>query len=407
MGTFDTREDFNNTATFGQPQRLASARPAAPFRATAAAPAAPDTTRGEGLLTKYRPIGGWQDQGRGANLVANAGEMGEPTSFHGGAGAPAPVEVVRGMRMTYTNPAADTGGGYAPTPGRGTAEFATPTEAGQAFNRGQRGAFLANPPANPNLTYPPGYWEKQADEKYGEYQPVGTNLLQQKIEGAKEATSAENKAPEKVEQAKHWTAKTAAEEAANRKTQITTDQGALRQQLEQEIGSPDATGKNLSLPTDPQFQAIHKKMDGLIAQGVPRDEAYKAVAPELHKLYSTPENINGAINLYQKQTGKAVPPETIMALQSGKPQAMETLYPWIQEYRRQPKPGFFGSMFQSKPYAAPGGSLVSSIPAEADVFGAGGAKPTSPQEQAAWQAQQAQKKAEQEKQMISRANVAP
>ena len=127
---------FDETATFGRPQREAPiARPGANLiRPTAPAV---DSVRGEGLLTKFRPVGGWQDQGRGANLVANAGELGEPTSFRGGAGAPAPAEVVRGMRMTYTNPAADTGGGYAPTPGRGTAEFATPTEAGQAYNRGQ------------------------------------------------------------------------------------------------------------------------------------------------------------------------------------------------------------------------------------------------------------------------------
>lgn len=76
--------------------------------------------------------------------------------------------------MTYTNPAADTGGGYAPTPGRGTAEFATPTEAGQAFNRGQRGAFLAANPVNPNVTYPPGTSpEEQAGAKFGAWRPLG------------------------------------------------------------------------------------------------------------------------------------------------------------------------------------------------------------------------------------------
>ena len=204
MGTFDTREDFNNTATFGQPQRLASARPAAPFRAAAAAPAAPDTTRGEGLLTKFRPVGGWQDQGRGANLVANAGEMGEPTSFRGGAGAPAPAEVIRGMRMTYTNPAAaNPGGGYNPTPGRGTAEFATPTEAGQAYNRGQRGAFLVNNPVNPNVTYPAGSSpEEQANTRFGGYQAPGTNLAVAKVqalgEDQRQTQSAENKRPDLV-----------------------------------------------------------------------------------------------------------------------------------------------------------------------------------------------------------------
>ena len=143
---------------------------------TPSSPAPPDATRGEGTLTKYRPVGGWQTPAApGANLAVNAAEMGEPTSFRGGAGAPPAAEVIRGSRMTYTNPAAAApGGGYNPTPGTGTAEFATPTEAGQAFNRGQRGAFLAENPTNPNVTYPVGSSpEEQATAKFGAWRATG------------------------------------------------------------------------------------------------------------------------------------------------------------------------------------------------------------------------------------------
>lgn len=179
MAIWDNGTTNIRGAAFGNPTRdelaAVNARQPGQNLVRSAAPVAPDATRGEGTLTKYRPIGGWQDQGRGANLVANAAEMGEPASFRGGAGAPAPAEVIRGGRLTYTNPAAATpGGGYNPAPGTGTAEFATPTEAGQAWNRGQRGAFLAANPVNPNLTYPPGSSpEEQASARFGGYRTPG------------------------------------------------------------------------------------------------------------------------------------------------------------------------------------------------------------------------------------------
>ena len=110
--------------------------------------------------------------------VAAGAALGEPTSFRGGAGAPMPVEVVRGVRTTFTNPAPEApGGGYNPTPSRNTAEFATPLQAQQAWNRGMRGGFVAEHPTRGNLTYPEGTSpEEQANAKYGSFRTPGQTL---------------------------------------------------------------------------------------------------------------------------------------------------------------------------------------------------------------------------------------
>ena len=76
--------------------------------------------------------------------VAAGAALGEPTSFRSGAGAPPPVAIMRGMRTTFQNPAADQpGGGYVQTPGSSPQEFATPTQAGQAWHQGMAGTETA------------------------------------------------------------------------------------------------------------------------------------------------------------------------------------------------------------------------------------------------------------------------
>lgn len=62
------------------------------------------------------------------NLAAAAGsELGAPTSFVGGEGAPTPIGVIRGMTQTF---ATDAGGPQ-------LSEYATPLRAKQAFNRNE------------------------------------------------------------------------------------------------------------------------------------------------------------------------------------------------------------------------------------------------------------------------------
>lgn len=108
--------------------------------------------RGTGLLTKYRPIGGWANErggvgasGEGGSLRAAAGatELGAPTSFKAGAGAPEPIGVIRGMKQTYA-PLRQAGQQFI------EGEYATPLQARQAFNRA-RGVGVYEPPEGPKL----------------------------------------------------------------------------------------------------------------------------------------------------------------------------------------------------------------------------------------------------------------
>ena len=104
---------------------------------------------------------------RAPELAGAGTALGEPTSFRGGAGAPMPVEVVRGGRTTYTNPAPDApGGGYNPTPARNTQEFASPIQAQQAWNRGMASQATADADAR-------GFTDPNIAGKYGEYREPG------------------------------------------------------------------------------------------------------------------------------------------------------------------------------------------------------------------------------------------
>ncbi|MDI6752785.1 MAG: hypothetical protein QME78_00135 [Thermodesulfobacteriota bacterium] len=87
------------------------------------------------------------------SLAAAAGkELGAPTSFNAGAGAPAPIGVIRGTTSTY---ATDTGG---PQP----QEFATPLQARQAFNRaGGQGEY--EPAEGPRLRIAADVYNKRPD----------------------------------------------------------------------------------------------------------------------------------------------------------------------------------------------------------------------------------------------------
>ena len=154
----------------------------------------------------------------------------------------------------------------------------------------------------------------------------------------------------------------------NRKTEVANNQATLRKQLEEEIGTQDPKTGNYSLPTDPALQGVYKKMDRLAMQGVSPEESYKAIAPELHKHFYTPENVYGAIGLMEKQTGRPLPPELRAQLMSGTPEAMATLYPFTRQAAQQPR-GVVSRTLSPAPTVGPG---QPSVPAAA---------PASPQPQ--------------------------
>ena len=112
--------------------------------------------RGTGTLTKYRPVGGWRTPGpgyeggrepSGGNLraVAEAAELGAPTSFDGGRGpvASQPIGVIRGLRQTFA-PQRQEGQQFI------EGEYSTPLRAGQAYNRAA-GKGELEPVEGPNL----------------------------------------------------------------------------------------------------------------------------------------------------------------------------------------------------------------------------------------------------------------
>ena len=131
---------------------------------------------------------------RAPELAGAGAALGEPTSFRGGVGAPMPVEVVRGGRTTYTNPAPDApGGGYNPTAARNTQEFASPLQAQQAWNRGMRSEAVAEGDRR-GFTVP----EATLDARYGGFRTPGTSLAETVGEQHRLTGAAENKRPDLV-----------------------------------------------------------------------------------------------------------------------------------------------------------------------------------------------------------------
>lgn len=166
------------------------------FRApTPAAPVAPEApaTRSFGFQSGAG-TGERMAADRAPELVGAGVALGEPTSFRAGAGAPMPVEVVRGARTTFTNPAPDSpGGGYNPTAARNTQEFASPLQAGQAFNRGMRSEAVATGDRR-GFTTP----ESTLDAKYGGFRAPGQTMEETKGGFQVEAAAAYNKNPASV-----------------------------------------------------------------------------------------------------------------------------------------------------------------------------------------------------------------
>lgn len=246
-----------------------------------------------------------------ANLAAAAGEakgaseLGAPTSFNAGAGAPPPVEVMRGTRTTFTNPAPDTGdGGYNPAPGTGTKEYGSLVQAGQAYNRGnQVGEYV--PPEGPKL------------EAAATADPTGARAVNL-------ATAAEK-------------------EAATEKTDVATHQVDYRKSFLGEHGTFDAEKKQFGMPADESLSRIYQKGASLVQGGATASDAYHAIQPDIQKHYYTPENVDRALNSISQRTGQPITPQWRANAMSGTPEAMSALYPEIRNTLNRPKPGFWAN----------------------------------------------------------------
>lgn len=140
LSALSERERAAGISNQGDLARAVAAQNAAALRAAAdenVADKASGSIRGTGTLTQYRPRGGWRTPGPGAGVEAGGGnlraaaetaELGAPTSFKGGAGAPAPIGVIRGLRQTFA-PQQQPGEQFI------EGEYSTPLRAAQAYNR--------------------------------------------------------------------------------------------------------------------------------------------------------------------------------------------------------------------------------------------------------------------------------
>ena len=255
-------------------------------------------------------------------------ELGAPTSYAGGAGAPMPVSVVRGMRTTYTNPApSNEGGGYNPNPSQNDQEFSTPVLAQQAFNRGQLNQDLAlakRPGMTPNMP--------ALTEKYGAYVPP---------EGPKiEAVASADPTGERtyrLSQAKVQEATAAGEELGAAKAAFHTN-------FVGEHGEPDSKNPgSFKKPADPNLSRIYEEGKALIHTGMDPKAAYETIKPKIHEHYYTPDNVDKALDLIAQQTGQPVTKQWRANALAGTPEAKAVLYPFIKKAVQQVKPGFWAS----------------------------------------------------------------
>lgn len=107
-----------------------------------------------------------------AEATYRGAELGEPTSFQGGAGAPEPIAVMRGTTTTYSP---------GRIPGRQFAEpeYSTPLQAQQAYNRGmlqQSMGRIAERSEREKLTRPA--LSEAAEARYGAYRAPGQTIAE-------------------------------------------------------------------------------------------------------------------------------------------------------------------------------------------------------------------------------------
>lgn len=294
-------------------------------------------TRGAGLMTKYRPVGGWPGVGGGGGPAGGApapsleeASLGAPTSYAGGApidesgnaqpGLQPSVGVVRGMRQTS---AVNTGGSQ-------MSEFTTPQAAGQAVNRAAGVGEFVTPEA-PKMELAA---RLRADQ------------------------------PDTLAHARALNAQAGAAEATTNATNLGTNRNVLKNTFMAEHGTPGETPGSFKMPADENLNRIHRSAESMVMAGTHTPgQAYEAVKPDIYNHYYTPANIEKGLAQISQITGQPVTPERRAAALAGTPEVKRDIYPFIQQALKQPTPGW--------------GQRITNAISPAPAYGAGLTPPTT------------------------------
>jgi hypothetical protein len=255
--------------------------------------AAEDPNQGKPDPSVWRPGSGFRNTGafRERALAerqpgAGAAEMGEPTSFRSGAGAPEPIAVMRGTTTTFSP---------GRLPGRQFAEpeTATPLEARQVWNRGMRAEAVAAADRR-GFTVP----EATLEARYGSWREPGTSRLETIANLDPTGARAFNLARTKGVEEAIKTSETAQKQQDRRRAadqflhEIVPTAGGTR------APNQNAPGYKLTWPTDPGKVAdLNRAYDTFMATG---DKAaarkvfdeHQALRRYLEAIPNKPENFN-------------------------------------------------------------------------------------------------------------------
>lgn len=283
----------------------------------------------EGRSFGFRNTGAIREQAQQAGqLAAGAAQVGEPTSFRGGAGAPEPIAVMRGTATTFSP-------GRLPGQQFAQPEMATPLQAQQAWTQGMRGQAVAEGDRR-GFTTP----EATLDTQYGGFRAPGQTKEEIAAKAHVEGAGATTKGPFYDAQAKvaqEQAAKLKRENELANQERATKDFAGL---YEEKFGPPPKVGT-------PAFDDYH---DALVhgRQNGPQAGVDRYI--ETHQMRQfeplfTPENLSALQGMPGHQNNPDLSPAAWQFVQQN-PQAkreyMAKYGPLLQQLRPPQPPQSIG-----------------------------------------------------------------
>jgi hypothetical protein len=203
--------------------------------------------------------------------------------------------------------------------------MATPLQAQQAWNRGERGGFVATHPTRENLTYPPGTSpEEQATAKYGSFRETGQTGREIAAKAHVEASTGPYRGPlyeaQRLEQERlTGIAKTKDEKEARTKAATDFLHELIPQAGGVRVPKKNAVGYDLTWPSNPEaVEDINRAHDKFMETG---DKAAAMKEFQESKQFRqfeplfTPENITALKGTPGNQNNPDLSPEALALVQ--------------------------------------------------------------------------------------------